>query len=51
MFKTIAAIALLVLLGSAVPQARNRALPAPVKRTLLQRADIPAHQSRSDRHR
>jgi quercetin dioxygenase-like cupin family protein len=40
MFKTIAAIALLVLLGSAVPQAQQ-ALPAPVKRTLLQRADIP----------
>ena len=40
MFKTIATIALLVLLGSAAPQAQQ-ALPAPVKRTVLQRADIP----------
>jgi quercetin dioxygenase-like cupin family protein len=42
LFKTIATIALLVLLGSAAPQAQQApALPSPVKRTVLQRADIP----------
>jgi len=42
MFKTIAAIALLVLLGSAAPHAQPAPTPAaPVKRTILQKADIP----------
>jgi quercetin dioxygenase-like cupin family protein len=42
MFKTIATIALLTLLGSAAPQAQQAPLqPSPVKRTILQKADVP----------
>ena len=42
MFKAIATIAFLVLLGSAAPQAQQAPVqPSPVKRTILQRADIP----------
>jgi quercetin dioxygenase-like cupin family protein len=41
MFRTIATIAFLVLLGSAVPQAQQAPVqPSPVKRTILQRADV-----------
>jgi quercetin dioxygenase-like cupin family protein len=40
--KTIATIAFLVLLGSAAPQAQQAPLqPSPVKRTILQKADVP----------
>ena len=42
MLKTIATIAFLVLLGSAAPQAQQAPLqPSPVKRTILQKADVP----------
>ena len=42
MFKTIAAIAFSVLLGSATAQAQQAPVqPSPVKRTILQRADVP----------
>ena len=42
MFKTIATIAFLVLLGSAAPQAQQApAQPSPVKRTILQKTDVP----------
>ena len=42
MFRTIATIAFLVLLGSAAPQAQQAPLqPSPVKRTILQKADVP----------
>jgi quercetin dioxygenase-like cupin family protein len=40
MIKTIATIALVVLLGSLTPLAAQQA-PSPVKRTILQKADIP----------
>jgi quercetin dioxygenase-like cupin family protein len=41
-FKTIATIAFLVLLGSAAPQAQQAPLqPSPVKRTILQKTDVP----------
>jgi quercetin dioxygenase-like cupin family protein len=40
--KTIATIAFLILLGSAAPQAQQAPLqPSPVKRTILQKADVP----------
>jgi quercetin dioxygenase-like cupin family protein len=40
--KTIATIAFLVLLGSTAPQAQQAPLqPSPVKRTILQKADVP----------
>jgi quercetin dioxygenase-like cupin family protein len=40
--KTIATVAFLVLLGSAAPQAQQAPLqPSPVKRTILQKADVP----------
>jgi quercetin dioxygenase-like cupin family protein len=42
MFKAIATIAFLVLLGSAAPQAQQAPVqPAPVKRTILQKSDVP----------
>ena len=42
MLKTIATIAFLVLLGSAAPEAQQAPLqPSPVKRTILQKADVP----------
>ena len=42
MLKTIATIAFLVLLGSTAPQAQQAPLqPSPVKRTILQKADVP----------
>ena len=45
MFRTLAAISLLVLLGSAAAQAQQAqptpVQPSPVKRTILQRTDIP----------
>ena len=42
MLKAIAAITFLVLLGSAAPQAQQAPLqPSPVKRTILQKADVP----------
>ena len=42
MLKTIATVAFLVLLGSAAPQAQQAPLqPSPVKRTILQKADVP----------
>ena len=45
MLKTIATIAFLVLLGSAAPQAQQvqpaPLQPSPVKRTILQKADVP----------
>ena len=42
MFKTIATISFLVLLGSVAPQAQQAPLqPSPVKRTVLQKADLP----------
>jgi len=42
MLKTIATIAFLVLLGSATPQAQQAPLqPSPVKRTIVQKVDVP----------
>jgi quercetin dioxygenase-like cupin family protein len=42
MFKAIATIAFLVLLGSAAPQAQQAPVqPSPVKRTILQKSDVP----------
>ena len=42
MFKIIATIAFLVLLGSAAPHAQQAPLqPSPVKRTIMQKADVP----------
>ena len=42
MLKAIATIAFLVVLGSAAPQAQQAPLqPSPVKRTILQKADVP----------
>ncbi len=42
MFKTIVTIALLVLFGSAGPHAQQAPLqPSPVKRTILQKSDVP----------
>ena len=42
MFKTIATIAFLALIGSATAQAQQAPVqPSPVKRTILQRADVP----------
>ena len=42
MFKTIATIAFLVLLGSAAPQAQQAPVqPSPVKRTIHQKSDVP----------
>jgi quercetin dioxygenase-like cupin family protein len=45
MFKTISTIAFLILLGSAAPQAQQvqpaPLQPSPVKRTILQKADVP----------
>jgi quercetin dioxygenase-like cupin family protein len=42
MLKIISTIAFLVLLGSAAPQAQQAPLqPSPVKRTILQKADVP----------
>ena len=42
MLKTIATIAFLVLLGSAAPHAQQAPVqPSPVKRTILQKADVP----------
>ncbi len=42
MLKTIATIAFFILLGSAAPQAQQAPLqPSPVKRTILQKADVP----------
>ena len=42
MFKAIATIAFLVLFGSAAPQAQQAPVqPSPVKRTILQKADVP----------
>ena len=39
MFKTIATIAFVVLLGSAAPSSAQQ--PSPVKRTIVQKADVP----------
>ena len=42
MFRTIAIIAFLILLGSAEPQAQQAPVqPSPVKRTILQKSDVP----------
>ena len=42
MFKAIATIAFLVLLSSAAPQAQQAPVqPSPVKRTILQKSDVP----------
>ena len=42
MFKAIATIAFLVLLGSAAPQAQQAPVqPSPVKRTILRKSDVP----------